>query len=58
MENPELVLDAKAALGEGAVWVADRQRLYWVDIMGKTVHIYNPASGAGNVLRLRWTKPG
>lgn len=50
MENPELVLDAKAALGEGAVWVADRQRLYWVDIMGKSAHVYNPASGADQVI--------
>jgi len=41
----ELVLDAKARLGEGAVWDADRQRLYWVDIEGHAVHAFDPATG-------------
>jgi sugar lactone lactonase YvrE len=43
--TPELVLDAKAQLGEGALWQAEEQRLYWVDIEGKTLHIFDPASG-------------
>ena len=41
----ELVLDAKAALGEGALWHAARRRLYWVDIDGGIVHEFDPATG-------------
>jgi sugar lactone lactonase YvrE len=41
----ELVLDAKAQLGEGALWHEGEQRLYWVDIEGKKLHIYTPATG-------------
>lgn len=42
MKDPELVLNAGALLGEGPVWDSDRNQLYWVDITGKEVHIYNP----------------
>lgn len=38
----ELVIDAKATLGEGPCWDSKKQLLYWVDILGKKVHIYNP----------------
>jgi len=38
----ELVLDAKAALGEGSLWDAEKKVLYWVDIEGHEVHVYNP----------------
>ena len=44
-ERVELVLDAKARLGEGAVWDAARQVLYWVDIEGHQVHAFDPATG-------------
>ena len=42
---PELVLDAKATLGEGAIWVAEYQRLFWVDIEGRRIFSYHPATG-------------
>jgi len=32
--KPELVLDARALLGEGAIWDARRGVLHWVDIEG------------------------
>ena len=41
----ELVLDAKARLGEGAVWDAARRLLYWVDIEGHELHAFDPARG-------------
>ncbi len=41
--NVELVIDAKATLGEGAIWDARRKRLYWVDIPEGEVHVYDPA---------------
>ena len=47
----ELVLDAKATLGEGAIWNNENNRLYWVDIIGKTLNIYNPFTGDNRGLR-------
>lgn len=37
-----LLLNTQAQLGEGAIWDSQTQLLYWVDINGKTVNIYNP----------------
>ncbi len=45
--NVELVIDAKATVGEGAIWDARRQRLYWVDIVEGLVQIYDPANQTG-----------
>lgn len=42
----ELVLDAKAVLGEGPCWDGKNGLLYWVDIEGKKLHFYNPSTGA------------
>jgi len=36
----ELLLDARAALGEGPAWDAKTQTLYWVDILGKRIHAW------------------
>ena len=44
MNAVELVLDARAQLGEGAIWDAERQVLYWVDIAGHKLHEFNPAT--------------
>lgn len=44
-QEAELLLDAKATLGEGAIWHPGEKRLYWVDIEGKILHIYDPATG-------------
>lgn len=40
-----VVLRASAQIGEGPVWDARRQRLYWVDIVGRQLHVFNPADG-------------
>jgi sugar lactone lactonase YvrE len=40
----ELILDSRAELGEGALWDERTRRLYWVDIVGQALHIYDPAS--------------
>lgn len=40
----ELELDITAKLGEGAVWNHRSQELYWVDIIDKQLHIYNPST--------------
>lgn len=41
----ELALDARALLGEGPIWDARGQVLYWVDISGAKVHVHDPATG-------------
>jgi sugar lactone lactonase YvrE len=43
-ETVELVLEAQARLGEGAIWDAQQQLLYWVNILENKVYIYDPAS--------------
>jgi sugar lactone lactonase YvrE len=39
------VLPAAARLGECPVWSPNEARLYWVDIDGRAVHRYDPATG-------------
>lgn len=50
--NIELVLDAKATLAEGPCWNEKKQILYWVDIMEKTLCIYNPTNNTNRVIAL------
>ena len=42
--TPELVLDARAQLGEGPIWDDRRQRLLFVDIMRGHVHEFDPVT--------------
>jgi sugar lactone lactonase YvrE len=46
----ELLVDARASLGEGPVWDDREGCLWWVDILGETVHRTDPASGHDEVL--------
>lgn len=39
------VVDARAELGEGPLWDAEEQALYWVDIAAGVVHRFDPAAG-------------
>ena len=41
----DLILDAKATLGEGAIWHSQKQVLFWVDILGKRFWRFDPATG-------------
>lgn len=41
----ELVVDARATLGEGPLWDVDRGILWWVDILGGIVHALDPTTG-------------
>jgi sugar lactone lactonase YvrE len=45
--NPSVqpVFTARARLGEGPVWNADIQQLFWVDIFNHRVHQFDPATG-------------
>lgn len=37
-----LLIDSKSGVGEGALWDVETQQLYWIDISGKLLHVYNP----------------
>jgi sugar lactone lactonase YvrE len=50
--KPELIVDAKAILGEGPSWDAEQRLLYWVDILGRKIHIHDPAADTNRVLAL------
>ena len=45
MVEIECVVDCKNVLGEGPVWCPAENALYWVDIKGKLINRYLPASG-------------
>ena len=38
----ELIFDGHAALGEGPIWDDEREVLYWVDIVGNLLNVYDP----------------
>jgi sugar lactone lactonase YvrE len=42
--QPELLVDARAELGEGPAWHAATNRLYWVDIHAGDLHTFDPQS--------------
>jgi L-arabinonolactonase len=49
----ELLVDARADLGEGPLWDVGEQRLYWIDSLGKKVHRCDAAGGE----RRHWDVP-
>ncbi len=42
---PQIVLAARARLGECPVWQASDQKLFWVDVYNHRVHQFDPATG-------------
>ena len=42
----EVVQRAQALVGEGPVWLASEQTLYWIDIKGLMIHAFRPSNGA------------
>jgi sugar lactone lactonase YvrE len=44
-ENIRCVLRWEAIVGESPVWDSQEQSLYWIDIQGKQIHRFNPATG-------------
>jgi sugar lactone lactonase YvrE len=42
----EMIIDARAELGEGPLWDAAEQRLYWIDSLGARVHSCDVSGGA------------
>jgi sugar lactone lactonase YvrE len=46
MSNVKLEWETPAMLGEGPLWCAREDALYWVDILGESVHRLKPADGS------------
>ncbi|MCD6355244.1 MAG: SMP-30/gluconolactonase/LRE family protein [Prolixibacteraceae bacterium] len=44
--NVELVLDSKSNLGEGSIWNYKTGELIWINITGKILNFYRPATGS------------
>ena len=45
----DLVVASDCTLGEGCLWDSERQLLYWVDIYGDRVFIFDPKAAAPRV---------
>ncbi|MFA9459142.1 SMP-30/gluconolactonase/LRE family protein [Halalkalibacter sp. AB-rgal2] len=52
IETSELIIDAKATLGESPSWDEKLQVLYWVDIIEKKCFIYDPSNHHQKTLQL------
>jgi sugar lactone lactonase YvrE len=48
----ELVLEAKADVGEGPCWDEQNQVLYWIDITQKHIHRYTPITGSSETFMM------
>jgi sugar lactone lactonase YvrE len=48
----EPILEARAILGEGSLWDSEKNCLYWVDIVGRTVNSYDPVTGHNRVFHV------
>ena len=46
----ERVVEKRTLVGEGSLWDADENVLYWVDILSAQVYIYDPESGANRTI--------
>jgi sugar lactone lactonase YvrE len=49
MKNPELVLDHKCLLGEGALWDHHTNAICWVDILNGQIHEYSTSTNGHRI---------
>jgi sugar lactone lactonase YvrE len=52
MNSPELILDAKAQLGEGPCWDEVTHTLYWINIYAGEIHAFSPETASDRVIRI------
>lgn len=51
-DSLKLLVESKTELGEGPSWDSRSNLLYWVDILGGDVHVYQPDNGADTVVHV------
>ena len=52
IDQIELVIESQAILGESPCWDEKKQLLYWVDILQKQLHIYQPQTNRDRIIQL------
>ncbi len=50
--NAELIVQRPSTLGEGSIWDARRQVLYWIDIRESQVFIFDPATNTNRAINV------
>ncbi|APZ44850.1 regucalcin [Polaribacter reichenbachii] len=53
IKTAKLAYKINASLGEGAIWNYKTQELYWVDIEGKQLNIFNPSTKENKILETK-----
>jgi sugar lactone lactonase YvrE len=54
----ECVLRGNALNGESPVWSFARSKLFWVDVKGASLHLFDPATGADECWQMpAWVPP-
>ncbi|WP_235775475.1 MULTISPECIES: SMP-30/gluconolactonase/LRE family protein [Paenibacillus] len=48
--QPELLVDELALLGEGPLWLPESKTIIWVDIEGMCIHLYTPGTEVKEVI--------
>ncbi len=43
--EPEVAVSIEAIVGEGAIWDGDKGVLYWLDILGNQLYVFDPRTG-------------
>ena len=51
-DSLKLMVESKAELGEGPSWDSRNNLLYWVDILGGNVHVYQPDNSVDTVIHV------
>jgi sugar lactone lactonase YvrE len=49
----ELILDAHAMIAETPFWDQENRVVYWTDLSGRSVHVYNPTTGKDKEIGVR-----
>lgn len=55
--EPQCVVKTRAVLGESVLWNPQDRKVYWLDLKGPDLHIYDPATKAADSWRLQLDIP-
>lgn len=55
--EPQCVVRTRAILGESVLWNPQDRKIYWLDLKGPDLHIYDPSTGANDTWHLKLDIP-